>query len=78
MPKLEQIARTIADLTTPSMKPAELFKAVRKVHPDASKKDIRSAAFYSLILIADSNPLKVSELHDLALKARADTGLDEV
>lgn len=70
MTSIETLARTIADRTQPGMKPDDLFKAVRERHPKASKKNIRSAAFYALILLADANPMKIAELHDLALRAR--------
>ena len=72
MSSIEQIARTIADLSQPGMKPQELFKAVQDQHPKASKKDVRRAAFYSLILAAEADPDKVSELHEMALRSRAD------
>lgn len=70
MASIETLARTIADRTQPDMTPDDLFQAVRQRHPKASKKDIRSAAFYALILLADANPMKIAELHDLALRAR--------
>ena len=72
MSSIEQIARTIADQSQPGMKPNALFKVVQKRHPKATKKEIRRAAFYSLILVAEANPEKVSELHEIALRSRAD------
>ena len=74
MPSIETIARTIAELSQPGMKPNELFKAAQERHPKATKKEVRRAAFYALILVAQADPDKVSELHEAALRSRADKG----
>ncbi|MDX8501791.1 hypothetical protein RFM99_25675 [Mesorhizobium sp. VK4C] len=47
--EMQAIAGTLMRLVTPDMTPKQLAKAVKKQHPDASKKDIARAALYSLI-----------------------------
>ena len=53
------------------MTPKELLKATRKVHPDASKKEIIRAAFHSIIAVADSDVDKATPLQTFALQERA-------
>jgi hypothetical protein len=45
MSDLQAIAKTVANLAAPGLKPKELIAAVRKQHPDASKKEISRGAF---------------------------------
>lgn len=49
MSSIEKIAETLRSEAVPGMKPKELIAAVRRQHPDASKKEIVRAAFYTLI-----------------------------
>ena len=70
---LETIASTLGRLATPDMKPKELLKAARQEHPQATKKDIVRAAFYSVIASAGNDPERASRLHDFALAERSDT-----
>lgn len=65
------IEATLITLARPRMTPKELLKATRRVHPDASKKDIVRAAFRSLISVADSDADKAAMLHSFALQERA-------
>jgi len=68
--ELRAIADTLMRLVTPDMKPKDLIKAVRKVHPDASKKDIARAAFHAIISNADQDIGKSRNLQAFALAER--------
>ncbi|WP_189375224.1 MULTISPECIES: hypothetical protein [unclassified Mesorhizobium] len=46
------------------------MKAARKEHPDASKKDIARAAFFSIIANADQDHGKVKNLQAFAIAGR--------
>jgi hypothetical protein len=52
MSDLQEIARTVSRLATPGIKPKDLVAAVRKRHPDASKKQVSRAAFMAMIIAA--------------------------
>lgn len=67
MSELQDIARTITMRASPGMKPKDLFKAVRKDHPRASKKAMRRAAFYAMILAAEADPERAKTFQELAL-----------
>jgi hypothetical protein len=71
MSEIEKIARTVAGLAVPGMKPKALLTKVRRKHPDATKKDLSRAAFMAAILAADSDPERASRAHDAALASRA-------
>jgi hypothetical protein len=73
MSEIEKIAKTVSGLAKPKMRPKELFEAVRKVHPEATKKEITRGAFYAVILASVSRPGAVHGLHDLAVESRKDT-----
>jgi hypothetical protein len=70
MSEIEKIARTVASLAAPGMKPKALLTEVRRKHPDATKKDLSRAAFMAAILAADSDPDRASRAHDAALASR--------
>lgn len=70
MSEIEGIARTIAALAAPGMKPKQLLSAVRKKHRSATKKDLSRAAFLAAIVSADSDPDKAARIHDVALASR--------
>jgi hypothetical protein len=70
-PNLEGIAVTLNTLATPGMKPKELLRAVREKHPEASKKDVVRAAFYSVIAQSDGDAERVGRLHDFAMQSRS-------
>jgi len=70
----EDIQRTLLRLAKPKMSPKDLLRETRKVHPEASKKDIVRAAFASIIAVADEDGEKALTLQDLALKERAAEG----
>lgn len=74
--EIEQISTTLATLATPKITPKELLRAVRKRHPEASKKTIVRAAFYSIISNADSDPAKAKLLQGFAIGERASGDLD--
>lgn len=75
--EMQQLARSVAELARPDMRPKELREAVRGKFPDASKKEIARAAFYAVILTAQDQPAQAKDLHKLARKARDKKG-DEV
>ncbi|WP_189407011.1 hypothetical protein [Mesorhizobium sp. M1A.F.Ca.ET.072.01.1.1] len=56
------------------MTPKQLIKAARKEHPNASKKDIARAAFFSIIANADQDRGKVKNLQAFTLAERVDDG----
>jgi hypothetical protein len=56
---LQAISDTLNRIVTPEMTPKQLVKAARKQHPNASKKDIARAAFFSIIAYADQDHGKV-------------------
>ena len=70
MSEMENLARTIARLARPDMRPKQLIEAVRDEHPKASKKDIVRAAFYAVIVSADKDPVQARRLHKFALEQR--------
>ncbi len=51
--------------------------AVRKEHPNASKKDVVRAAFYALIAHADSDMERAFRLHEFAMIERKSDEDDE-
>lgn len=74
--EIEKISATLARLATPKITPRELLKAVHKRHPEASKKAIVRAAFYSIISNADSDPAKADRLQGFAIGERASGELE--
>ncbi|WP_287260222.1 hypothetical protein [Mesorhizobium sp.] len=50
--EMQAIADTLMRVVTPDMTPKQLTKAAMKAHPNASKKDIACAAFFSIIATA--------------------------
>lgn len=69
--EIEEISLTLTQLAKPKTTPKELLKAVRKRHPEASKRTIVRAAFYSIIANADSDPAKAAMLQGFAIGERA-------
>ena len=74
---LQELASTLGRLAVPEMKPKALLKAVRDTHPEASKKEVVRAAFYSVIALAGSDPEKADRLQDFALAKRTDDQADQ-
>ncbi|TGR00952.1 hypothetical protein EN833_30490 [Mesorhizobium sp. M4B.F.Ca.ET.190.01.1.1] len=72
--ELQAISDTLLRIVTPDMTPKQLIKAARKEHPDAPKKDIARAAFFSIIANADLDHGKVKNLQAFALAERVDDG----
>ena len=73
MSEIEKIAKTVANLAKPKMRPKELFEAVREVHSKATKKEITRGAFYAVIMASAKEPGAVHGLHDLAMASRKNT-----
>lgn len=71
--EIQKLAKSVAELAHPEMRPKELREAVREKFPEASKKEIARAAFYAVILAAQEQPGQAKDLHKLALKNRNDT-----
>jgi hypothetical protein len=70
----DEIGVTLLRLASPKMSPKELLRQTRKLHPDASKKEIVRAAFASIIAVSSSDIDKALLLQDFAIKERADDG----
>jgi hypothetical protein len=68
--ELQAIGDTLMRVVTPEMTPKQLLKAAKKEHPDASKKDIARAAFFSIIANADQDISKFRNLQAFALAER--------
>ena len=71
MSDLQAIAKTVSALAAPGLKPKDLIAAVRKKHPDASKKEVSRAAFLAMIEAAEGNPDHAHRMQELALASRA-------
>ena len=78
MSDLQAIAKTVASLAAPGLKPKELIAAVRKEHPDASKKEISRGAFLAMIQAADGDPDRARRVQELALSSRGDHAEDDL
>ena len=68
--ELQAIGDTLMRLVSPGVTPKELVKAVRRAHPQASKKDIARAAFHAIIANADEDLGKARNLQAFALAER--------
>ncbi|CDX19896.1 conserved hypothetical protein [Mesorhizobium sp. ORS 3324] len=64
--ELQAVGEMLMRLVTPGMTPKELVKAVRKLHPEAKKKDIARAAFHAIIANADQDLGKSRNLQAFA------------
>ena len=76
MSDLQTIAKTVSALAAPGLKPKDLIAAVRKKHPDASKKEVSRAAFLAMIQAAEGDPDQAHRMQELALASRG-TGSDD-
>ncbi|WP_336488360.1 hypothetical protein [Methylobacterium nigriterrae] len=76
MSGLDGVARTITTLATPDIKPKDLLAAVRRHHPEASKKQVSRAAFTAMILTAEIDPDQARRVQELA--SRGDDGTEEM
>lgn len=72
MSVLPTIESTLLSSLQPGITPAQLLQRVRKVHPEATKKDIIHAAFAAVIALVESDPQSASTLHDFAMRSRGD------
>ncbi|WP_342106149.1 hypothetical protein [Methylobacterium sp. SI9] len=70
MTSIEEIASTLRNIAAPGMKPKAIRAAVRKRHPEASKKDIVRAAFFAVTEGSSANQDGTPELHNFALAER--------
>ncbi|CAH2405378.1 hypothetical protein [Mesorhizobium ventifaucium] len=68
--ELQAIGDTLMRIVTPDMTPKHLIKATRREHPDASKKDIARAAFFSIIANSDQDHGKAKKLQAFAIAER--------
>jgi hypothetical protein len=68
--ELQAIGETLMRIVTPDMTPKQLIKAARREHPDASKKDIVRAAFFSIIANADQDHEKARNPRAFAIAER--------
>lgn len=71
MPK-PSLEATILRLAHHYREPEDLWKAVRRAHPDASKKDVIHAVFITMIEAASSGEGIAIRLHNIAMNHRAD------
>ncbi|MCV9938208.1 hypothetical protein OIU35_17780 [Boseaceae bacterium BT-24-1] len=62
---------TILNLAHSYAEPADLLKAVRKVHPSASKKDIMHATLRTMIEAAEGKEGIARHLHKLVMDNRS-------
>ena len=76
MSDVEKLARAVIESRVSGMKPKDLIEAVRAKHPKASKKEISRAAFYAVIMMADTHPDDAAEVQALALASRGDDHTD--
>ena len=80
MSDIQAIAKTVSALAAPGLKPKDLIAAVRKQHPDASKKEVSRAAFLAMIQAAEGDPDHANHMHEVALASRgagSDDGVEE-
>jgi hypothetical protein len=66
----DTIEETIARLLAPGETPQQLFKAVREIHPKASRKDLVHAAFAVMIDIVDADPDRALVLQRFGIEER--------
>lgn len=74
--ELQAISDTLMRIVTSDMTPKQLIKAARKEHPNASKKDIARAAFFSIIANADQDQGKAKNLQAFAIAERTQNGAE--
>ncbi|KQO56429.1 hypothetical protein ASF24_19055 [Methylobacterium sp. Leaf86] len=72
MTSLSELASTLRHVASPGIKPKDLIAAVREKYPEATKKEIVRAAFFSLSDGHDANPRQTEQLYDFALKERGE------
>ncbi len=68
--EIEALAATVKHLARRGMTPRQLLDAVRGEHPGVTKKALAQAAFCAVILAAEEDTGDVTDLHELAMKAR--------
>ena len=71
---LKVLGEAILHVITPNSTPNRIIKALRKAHPEVTKKELVRAAFYALIAHADTQPDKASALHHFAITQRGSEG----
>ena len=76
MSDIQAIAKTVSALAAPGLKPKDLVAAVRKQHPDASKKEVSRAAFLAMIQAAEGDPDHAHQMQELALASRGTSSDD--
>ena len=68
---LKELGETILREVRSDITPKKLMAAIRKAHPQASRKEIIRAAFYALIANAEQHPEKLEPLHKFAIEQRS-------
>ena len=69
-PRVEEIQATLLRLARPKMPAEALLREVKRLHPDASKKEIVRAAFATVIAVVDHDLDQALVLQEFALKGR--------
>lgn len=67
MAKQSEIQAALIAIAQPGVTSRQLRKEIEKAFPEASKKDIRLAAFAAMIAIVEKNPAEGVQLQDFAL-----------
>jgi hypothetical protein len=71
-PEAQTIQTTLMTLAKPRVSARDLLKAAKLAHPEAPKSEFISAAFASIVAVADSDPDKALLLESFALMALHD------
>lgn len=71
MASTKELAIALQLVATSGMKPKALIAAVRERYPEATKKEVVRAAFYTLTDNQDINPEYLEALHSFAITERA-------
>jgi hypothetical protein len=67
MASTKELAITLRLVATSGMKPKALIAAVRERYPEATKKEVVRAAFYTVTDNEDINPEYLEALHSFAI-----------
>ena len=66
----DEIGVSLLQLARPGLSPDELFRLIKKAHPEASKRDIIHAAFATILAVADSDMERALLIQNFALHGR--------
>jgi hypothetical protein len=73
-PSVAEIQATLLRLARPKMAGDVLLSEVKRLHPEASKKEIMRAAFATVIAVVDHDIDQALILQEFALKGRGGDG----